>query len=139
MSPGLLCVILRFVLVNSICHIVAPSVRSETKMHYEGLFCKIKFDESIFMYSANKSLSTAFFWNRFNHRVEIPINAIIEMKVGNYKPFAKGLVLKIRSDMRYEKTKTLTPMNITAVPDHILETLQKLIDKNNEQAHVNVA
>ena len=108
-------------------------------MHYEGLFCKLRFDGSVFYYEANKSLSTAFFWNKFNHRVEIPISAIAEMKVGNYLPFAKGLTLKIRSGMRYEKIKTLTPMNITAVPDHIIIGLQELIDKNNHATQASVA
>lgn len=129
----------KFVDVNSICHIRCTKDTTCHQMHYEGLFCKLKFDGSVFYYQANKSLSTAFFWNKFNHRVEVPISAIAEVKVGNYLPFAKGLVLKIRSGIRYEKIKTLTPMNITAVPDDIIEELQKLVNKNNLSAQVNVA
>jgi len=102
-------------------------------MQYEGLFCKMRWDGSVFYYAANKPLSTALFWSKYNHRIEIPISAIIEMKVSSVLPFSKGLTLKIRSGLRYEKVKTLDPMNITGVPEEVIQALQQLIDKSNQQ------
>ena len=102
-------------------------------MHYDGIFCRLVFDESVFSYTASKSASAAFFWSKFNNRVEVPVNAIIGMKINSYLPYGKGLTLKIKSGYRYEKVKTLTPMNITAVPDRVLNSLRTLVEKNKQR------
>ena len=107
-------------------------------MEYEGLFCKMRFDGTVFYYEATKSLSTALFWNRFNARVEIPISAIIDLKVSSYLPFSTGMIMRIRSGLHYEKVKTLTPMNITAVPDHVIEKLRQQVKKSNSQTRTRV-
>ena len=108
-------------------------------MHYEGLFCKMTCDGSVFYYQANKPLSTALFWNKFNHRIEIPLSAVIDMKVSSVLPFSKGLTFKIRSGLHYEKVKTLNPMNVTGVPEEVLETLRQMIEKTNQQNNSEVA
>lgn len=102
-------------------------------MHYEGIFCRLVFDEAVLTYTASKPASAAFFWGKFNHRVEVPVNTIIDMKVDSYLPFGKGLTLKIKSGYRYEKVKTLTPMNITAVPNRVIKELQSLVEKNKQR------
>ena len=102
-------------------------------MHYEGIFCRLVFDESVLSYTSSKSANAALFWGKFNHRVEVPVNAIIDMKIDSYLPFGRGLTLKIKSGYHYEKVKTLTPMNITAVPNRVIKELQSLVEKNRQR------
>ena len=108
-------------------------------MHYEGLFCKMTCDGSVFYYEANKPLTKAFFWNKSNSRVEIPVSAVIDMKVSHVLPFSTGLTFKIRSGLNYEKVKTLTPINITGVPEEVIDTLRQMIEKTNQQNRSEVA
>lgn len=80
-------------------------------------------------------MAPAFFWGKFNRRLEIPMSAIIDMEIRSYMPYGRGLVLRIKSGHNYEKTKTLAPINITAVPDEVLDTLRSMLKKNSDVQH----
>ncbi len=103
-----------------------------TEMQYDGIFCRLEFNESNLLYVSNKHMVPAFFWGKFNRRLEIPMSAIIDMQVRSYMPYGRGLVLRIKSGYHYEKIKTLAPINITAVPDAVLDKLRSLLKKNND-------
>jgi hypothetical protein len=106
-------------------------------MLYDGIFCRLEFNESNFSYTFNKRVSPAFFWGKFNSRLEIPISAIVNMQVRTYMPYGKGLVLKIKSGYKYEKTKTLAPINITGVPQPVIDKLQSFLHKGATGAQEN--
>lgn len=103
-----------------------------TRMQYDGIFCRLEFNESNLFYASNKRMAPAFFWGKFNRRLEIPMSAIIDMEVRSYMPYGRGLVLKIKSGYHYEKVKTLAPINITAVPDAVLDKLRSILKKNGD-------
>lgn len=104
-------------------------------MQYDGIFCRLEFNESNFFYALNKRVAPAFFWGKFNRRLEIPISAIIDMEVRSYMPYGKGLVLKIKSGYHYEKVKTLAPINITGVPDAVIDKLKNMLQHNRDIGH----
>ncbi|GEM_PF-3443958 len=106
-----------------------------TKMRYDGIFCRLEFNESNLFYASNKRMAPAFFWGKFNRRLEIPMSAILDMEIRSYMPYGRGLVLRIKSGYHYEKIKTLAPINITAVPDAVLEKLRFMLKRNSEAQH----
>lgn len=103
-----------------------------TKMQYDGIFCRLEFNESNLFYALNKRMAPAFFWGKFNKRLEIPMSAIIDVETRSYMPYGRGLILRIKSGHNYEKVKTLAPINITGVPDEVLDKLLSTLKKNND-------